>query len=95
VGVAAEAGAGRDLVVIPDHEGPKGAIRAIAVSRNHEMVARLQPATIAVIERFFGSELQHAHSSIADAMDARFGNGYGAETIEGLVSKLRTGRSIW
>jgi hypothetical protein len=59
------------------------------------MVARLQPATIAVIERFFGSELQHAHSSIADAMDARFGNGYGAETIEGLVSKLRTGRSIW
>jgi hypothetical protein len=59
------------------------------------MVARLQPAAIAVIERFFGSKLQHAHSSIADAMDARFGNGYGAETIEGLVSKLRTGRSIW
>jgi hypothetical protein len=72
VSVAAEAGAGRDLVVIPDHKGPEGAVRGIAVTRNDEMVARLQPAVIAVIERLFGSKLQHAYSLIADAMDIRF-----------------------
>jgi hypothetical protein len=57
VSVTAEAGAGRDLVVVPDHEGAEGAIRGIAVGRNDEMVARIQPAAIAVIERFFGSKL--------------------------------------
>jgi hypothetical protein len=66
VSVAAEAGTGRDLVVIPDHEGPKGAIRGIAVGRNDEMVARLEPAAIPVIEHFFGSKLQHDHSSTSD-----------------------------
>jgi hypothetical protein len=30
------------------------------------MVARLQPAAIAVIERFLGSKLQHDHSPISD-----------------------------
>jgi len=72
VTVAAETGAGRYLVVIPDHEGPKGAIRGITVGRNYEMVARLQPAAITVIERFFGSKLQHDHSSISDSMGVRF-----------------------
>jgi hypothetical protein len=66
VSVAAEAGTGRDLVVIPDHEGPKGAIRGIAVGGNDEMVARLEPAAIPVIEHFFGSKLQHDHSSTSD-----------------------------
>jgi len=95
VSVAAEAGAGRDFVVVPDYESSKGAIRGIALGRNDEMVARLQPATVAVVECLFGSKLQHDRSSIADAVDIRFENGYGAETIEGLVGKLRTGRSIW
>src|SRR5262249_393536 len=62
VRVAAKSGAGRDLVVIPDHESAEWAILGIAVGRNDEVVTRLQPATIAVIERFLGSKLQHDHS---------------------------------
>jgi hypothetical protein len=50
---------------------------------------------IAMIERFSGSKLQQDYSSIADAIDIRFGDGYDAETIERLVSRIRTGRSIW
>jgi hypothetical protein len=45
------------------------------------MVARLQPAAIAVIERFFGSKLQHDRSSKVDAMPVRSRSGYDAETI--------------
>ena len=41
MGVAAKAGAGRDLVVIPDHEGAKWTIRPIALSRNDEVVVGL------------------------------------------------------
>jgi hypothetical protein len=59
------------------------------------VVTRLQPAEIAVIERFLGSKLQHNRSPTADAMSTRFGNSYGVETIERLVSGLRTARSIW
>jgi len=81
MGVTAKAGAGSDLVVVPDHEGAEGAIRGIAVGRNDEVMARLQPAAIAVIERFLGSKLQHDRSSTADSMAVRFENGYGAETI--------------
>ena len=81
MGVTAEAGAGRDLVVVPDHEGAEGAIRGIAFGRNDEVMARLQPAEIAVIERFLGSKLQHDHYSTTDAIVVRFGNGYGAEPI--------------
>src|SRR5882724_610797 len=69
--VATKTGAGRDLVIVPDHECAEGAIRRIAVGRNDEVVARLQPAAIAVIERLFGSKLQHDHSSISDSMGAR------------------------
>src|SRR6266702_3418342 len=79
--VTTEAGTGRDLVVVPDHECAKRAIRWIAVGRNDEVVARLQPAAVAVIERLFGSKLQHDHSPIADAVDIRCGKGYGAEAI--------------
>ncbi len=68
--VATKAGARSDLVVIPDHEGAEGTIRRIAFSRNDEVVARLQPAAIAVIECFLGSKLQHDHSSISDSMGA-------------------------
>jgi hypothetical protein len=93
--VTAEAGAGRDFVVVPDHESSERAIHAIAAGRNDEVVARLQPAVIAVIERFLGSKLQHDLSSTAGAIDIRFRKGYGVETIERLVSRLRTGRSIW
>jgi len=81
MGVTAKPGAGRDLVVIPDHEGAKGTIRWIAVGRNHEVVARLQPAAIVVTERFLGSKLQHDRSSTTDPMGVRFGNGYGAESV--------------
>jgi hypothetical protein len=81
VGVAAEAGPGCDLVVVPDDKGTECAIRRIAAGRNDEVVARLQPAAIAVIERFFGSKLQHDHPSIFGRGRMRFENGYGAETI--------------
>jgi hypothetical protein len=81
VGVTAEAGSGRDLVVVPDHEGTECTIRGIAVGGNDEVMARLQPAAIAAIERFLGSKLQHNRSSTADSMGVRFGNRYGAETI--------------
>jgi hypothetical protein len=47
------------------------------------VVARLQPAAIAVIERFLGTKLQHDHSPIADTTDVHFGNGYGNGTTEG------------
>src|ERR1700758_3727788 len=57
--VPAEASAGRDLVVIPDHESAERGIRRIAVRRNNEVVARLQPTMIALIERVFRSNLQH------------------------------------
>jgi hypothetical protein len=79
--VTAEAGPWRDLVVVPDHESAEGTIRFIAVSRNDEVMARLQPAEITMIERFFGSKLQHCHYSMTDPMGVRFGNGYGAEPI--------------
>jgi hypothetical protein len=49
-------------------------------------MARLQPAKIAVIERFVGSKLQHNRSSTLDSMGVRFGNGYGAGPTAGLVS---------
>jgi hypothetical protein len=81
VGVTAKPGAGCDLIVIPDHQRPKGTIRGIAVGRNDEVMACLQPAAIAVIERFFGSKLQHDRSSTTDSMGVRFGNGYGAESM--------------
>jgi len=81
MGVTAEARAGRDLVVVPDHEGAKCTIRPITVGRDDEVVARFQPSEIAVIERFFGSKLQHDHSSTADPVSVRFGNSYVAESI--------------
>jgi hypothetical protein len=34
-----------------------------------------------VIERLFGSKLQHDHSSISDPMGVRFGIGYVAKPI--------------
>src|SRR5260370_17591554 len=58
--VATKTGAGRDLVVVPDHECTEGAIRRIAVSRNDEVVARLQPAATPLIAPLLGSTLQHA-----------------------------------
>jgi len=79
MGVAAKASAGRDLVVVPDHEGAEGTIRLVAAGRNDEVMARLQPAEIPVIERFPGSNLQHDLSSTSDSMDVRFGNSYGVE----------------
>src|SRR5882724_11243229 len=57
VGVTPEAGAGRDLVVVPDDKCAERAIFGIAVGRNDEVVARLQPAAITVIQRFIGSKL--------------------------------------
>ena len=50
MGVTAKAGAGRDLVVVPDHEGAECTVRGISVGRNDEVVARLQPSAIAVID---------------------------------------------
>jgi hypothetical protein len=94
MGVMAKAVAGGDLVVVPHHECAEWTVHPIAVGRNDEVVARLQSAVVAMIERFSGSKLQHNCSSIADAMD-RFENGYGVETIERLVSRIRTERSIW
>ena len=44
MGVMAKAGAGRDLIVVPDHQGAEGAIRLITVGRDDEVVARFQPA---------------------------------------------------
>ena len=81
MGVTAEAGAGRDLVVVPDHEGAECTVRGISVGRNDEVVARLQPSAIAVIERFLGSKLQHNRSSTADSVGVRFEHGYGAEPM--------------
>jgi hypothetical protein len=52
MGVTTEAGSGRDLIVVPDHQGAEGRIRPIAVVRHDEMMARFQPAAIALIERF-------------------------------------------
>ena len=77
-----------------DHERAEGTIRLVALGRHDEVMARLQPAEIAVIERFPGSKLQHDRSSTADSMGVRIGNGYGVETIGRLVSELRTRRSI-
>ena len=56
--VPAKAGARRISSSFQTTRAP-GAIRRIAVRRNNEVVARLQPATIALIECFFGSNLQH------------------------------------
>jgi hypothetical protein len=69
VGVMAEPGAGGDLVVVPDHEGAQRTIRAVAVGRYDEVVARLEPTVIGSIERLLGPELQH-HCSSAAGMDA-------------------------
>jgi hypothetical protein len=81
MGVTAKAGTGRDLVIVSDHEGAEGTIRLVAAGRNDEVMAGLEPSAIAVIERFFGSKLQHDHSSTTDSMGVRLGNGYGAESI--------------
>jgi hypothetical protein len=58
-------------------------------------VARLEPAVIAGVERFSGSELQHGWSPVSSAKTARFGDSYGGKTPARLVSGIRTGRSIW
>jgi hypothetical protein len=50
--VTAKAGTWRDLIVIPDHKGTKGAIRRIAVGRYDEVMTGFQPAAVTVIERF-------------------------------------------
>jgi hypothetical protein len=81
MGVTAKAGAGRDLVVVPDYEGAERTIRLITVGRHDEVMARLQPAAITVIEALFGSKLQHNRSPTSDSMGVRFGIGYGAESI--------------
>src|SRR5260370_577755 len=57
MGVTAKAGAGSDLVVVPDHEGAEGAIRGIAVGRNDEVMARLQPAASASWQDLAGSSV--------------------------------------
>jgi hypothetical protein len=59
--VTAKAGTWRDLIVIPDHKGTKGAIRRIAVGRYDEVMTGFQPAAVTVIERFLRSKLQHVH----------------------------------
>jgi hypothetical protein len=50
--MTAKAGTWRDLIVIPDHKGTKGAIRRIAVGRYDEVMTGFQPAAVTVIERF-------------------------------------------
>src|SRR5260370_21978670 len=62
--VVTEACARGDLVVVPDDEGAEGAVCPIAIGRDDEVIARLQPATVTVIERFFGPELQHDHPRV-------------------------------
>jgi hypothetical protein len=39
--MTAEAGSGRDLVVVPDHEGAERTILGITVGRNNEVMTRL------------------------------------------------------
>jgi hypothetical protein len=95
VEVAAKAHAGRDLVVVPNHEGTEGTIRLVTVGRNNEVMARPQPAAITVIERFFGSKLQQDRSSISGLIVSAFGNDYGAEPMAWLVSELGTRCSTW
>jgi len=56
-----EAGSGRDLVVVPDDRGAQRGVRAISGLRDDEVMTGLQPAAVAVVERFLGSELQHVH----------------------------------
>ena len=46
-----------DLVVVPDDESSEWTIRGITVDRNDEVMARLQPTAIAMIEGFFRSKL--------------------------------------
>jgi hypothetical protein len=66
MGVKAEAGPWSDFVVVPDHECAEWAIRAITAGPDDKVVTRLQPAMIALIERFFGSKLQHDPSATVD-----------------------------
>ena len=47
--VTSKAGAGRDLVVVPDHEGAEAAIRLIALGRNDKVMVRFQPDTVAMM----------------------------------------------
>src|SRR5579863_3105631 len=65
VRMAAEAGFGRDLVIVPDDESAERAIRGVATRGHDEVVARLEPAVIAAIQSFLGPELQHLHPSKA------------------------------
>jgi len=71
MGMKAEARPRSDLVIVPDHESAEWAVRPITVGRNDEVVTRLQPAVIALIERFLGSKLQHDRSSSAVSFRGR------------------------
>ena len=71
--MTAKAGPGCDLSSFQTNESAERTVRRVAVSRNDEMVACLQPSVIAMVERVLGSKLQHDHPSIVGHGGVRFG----------------------